>query len=178
MNSYDSSVHSFQSAMRLCVPHVLTLFFVLLNVAAFSLPFSAMLKPDFVLAAVFYWAVFRPTLMPPAATFALGLLMDLLSGTPAGFYALTYVAVHWIIRDQRRFLMGQPYMTMWTGYAIVCVATGIMQWLLFAAIQFTIPDILPLLFKTAMGIVTFPVLVLLLLASHRILPGLGKAAYP
>lgn len=164
--------------MRLCIPHFLTLAFVLLNVAAMSLPFSQMMKPDFVLVAVFYWAIFRPTLMPPVVTFGLGILVDVLAGVPAGFHALTYVTVHWIIRGQRRFLMGQPYLTVWLGYVFVCAAVSLLQWGVMAVLHLEIPAVLPMVLKTFTGIFVFPPLVLVLLLVHRLLPETKKAAFP
>ncbi len=171
MNSYSSSAGKLEAYLRLCIPHIATLFFILLNVSQLAIPFAQSLKPDFALMAVYYWAVYRPTLMPPAMTFVLGIILDFLTGSPAGFYALTYICAHWITRDQRRFLMGQPFITLWLGFSFVSFATSALQWCVFALAEFGFPDLLPVFLRFCASVFVFPAVVLMLLPVHRILPG-------
>jgi rod shape-determining protein MreD len=175
--NYASSAGKLEVYMRLCVPHMVTLVFLLLNVSAFTFPFARAMKPDFLLIAVYYWAIYRPTLMPPAAIFLLGITFDFLSGSPAGFYALTYVTAHWLTRNQRRFLMSQPFITLWLGFAFVALIAGLMQWGIFAVAEMTLPDIMPLCILFGASVFLFPLIVLLLFLIHRILPGMPQELF-
>ena len=168
---YTSSAGKLEAYMRLCVPHMITLVFLLLNVSAVTFSFAKAMKPDFLLIAVYYWAIYRPTLTPPAFIFLLGIALDFLSGAPTGFYALTYVTAHWITRNQRTFLMGQPFITLWLGFAFVALVAGMLQWGIYAITKMSLPGILPLGISFGASIFLFPPIVLPLFLIHRILPG-------
>ncbi len=171
MSSYTSSAGKLEVYMRLCVPHIITFVFLLLNISAVTFDIAQTLKPDFILIAVYYWAVYRPTLMLPAMIFVIGIIMDFLSGAPTGFYAMTYIAAHWITRDQRRFLMSQPFITVWLGFAFVSIAIGALQWVIYTIATMSLPEITPIILQLVSSICLFPLVVLTLFVAHRLLPG-------
>lgn len=156
--------------LRLCIPHVVTFLLVMLNLIATNVPMMQSMKPDFVLIAVYYWAVYRPALIPPAVVFVIGIFMDLLSGTYTGLYALTYISVQWLVRNQRRFLMGQPFFTLWLGFAAVCSVVEFLQWSVYALTQDVPPEIAPVLIQLGASVFMFPFIVLALFLVHRGLP--------
>ncbi len=95
-----------QSTARLAIPLILLGLMILLGLLSLPVPYAGSARPALVLMAVYYWAIYRPTLVPPFLCFAAGLLTDILSGMPLGLNALVLVIVQWIVRSQRRFLMG------------------------------------------------------------------------
>lgn len=155
---------------RLALPYVILALFMMINLI--NLPFSSTgaVKPYLIVSFIYYWAIYRPTIIPPLLCFLLGVLMDILSGTPIGLHAFIFVGVQWLIRDQRRFLMGQPYGTIWAVFGLVCVACGAWQWGLLGLTQLSWPSPLFGLISIAMSLVLFPFISLLLNAIHRILP--------
>jgi rod shape-determining protein MreD len=50
--------------------------------------------PLLALMPVYFWGLVRPDLMPVAAAFAVGLCQDLLSGSPPGFWTVSFVATY------------------------------------------------------------------------------------
>lgn len=171
MSNHPSSAGKPETYMRLCVPHVITFVFLLLNVSTLAFDWALALRPDFLLIAVYYWAVYRPTLMPPAIIFALGIIMDFLSGTPTGLFATTYITAHWITVDQRRFLMSQPFITLWLGFTVICLITSALQWLVYSLAETSMLAPGPLLLQAGSSAALFPLIVMLLFPVHRILPG-------
>ncbi len=163
--------------VRLFVPQALTFLLFLLNLTSFSFPVLGPLKPAFVLMAIYYWAIFRPTLIPPLAAFITGLLMDFLTGLPPGLNAFVLVAVQWVVRDQRRYLMGQTFGVVWLGFILICVAAGLTQWGIFGLLQFHWPPLVPVLAEIGLSVFLFPLVVLMLLAGHRMLPAVASKAY-
>lgn len=139
----------------------------LVNVA---LPYAGEIRPLFLLMAVYYWAVFRPTLIPPVMAFIWGVLFDVLAGFPIGMNALLLVFVQWIVRDQRLFLMGQSYGTLWLGFAVTVAGYSLAQWALFALMSFSLPDYKPAAAAGLLSVGLFPVVSLLLVSAHRLLP--------
>ncbi len=170
MIEQDLSFRKIENAGRLLVPQLLLLVLLLLNVV--NLPFlpTGVAKPLFVLMAVYYWAIYRPTLIPPYYCFSIGLLIDVLTGAPPGITALVLVLTQWIVQDQRRFLMGQPYSTIWAVFGLVCAISIFVQWTLHGLIQFHWSPILPVLSEALVSMLLFPFVTMLLVITHRMLP--------
>lgn len=64
---------------------------------------ALLLRPDFVLLLLIYWAVHQPLRMGMAAAWGLGLVMDVADGALLGQYALAYtVAIFFALALHRR----------------------------------------------------------------------------
>lgn len=161
---------SVDATLRLTVPFILLGFLFLLNVTALPVPYMGTVKPFLVLMPVYYWAIYRPTLMPPALCFAIGLLLDFLSAQALGVNAISFVLVQMIVRDQRRFLMAQPYITTWAVFAFVVLGVGLLQWGLYGLVNMAWGPLTPVLFSMAITVFLFPVITLFLVITHRLLP--------
>lgn len=155
---------------RLCLAHGVTFALFLLTLCSFSIPHTGQVRPFFLLMAIYYWSVFRPTLVPPSAAFLMGLMVDFLSSLPAGLTAGLLVAVQWIVRGQRRYLMGQSYVVLWTGFAMVSFGAAALQWGVFGLTRFDWPPVEPILAGAGLTVLMFPLVVVLLQRVHRLLP--------
>lgn len=142
----------------------------LLNLTSFSVAHTAEIKPFFILMAVYYWSVCRPTLIPPAAVFVIGVVVDVLSGLPVGLTAAILIVAQWLVRGQRRYLLGQSYAVLWTGFAITCAAAAFAQWGLFGLTRLVWPSPVPVAVSCGLGILLFAPVSFLLHQVHRILP--------
>jgi len=167
----DFSVKNIERTARLSLPFFALLALFMLNVTALPLP-SAMggLKPQLVLMFVYYWAIYRPTLVPPVLCFALGLLMDILAGLPLGMNALILLVVQWLVKDQRRFLMGQPYITIWAVFGLIAGLAASVQWALYGMARLHWAELMPLALGVTASLFLFPFVTMLLIAVHRVLP--------
>ena len=87
------------------------------------LPAASTLAPDIVLIAVFYWTVHRPDLMRLWTVFVIGLLSDVLSGTPLGVHPLVLVLVHAAIISQHKMFRG-AVVRRWCGGLLADRAGG------------------------------------------------------
>ena len=170
MISDSAFVETLGWTLRLLLAQIVVIFFLCLNVSSFSIPFAGDVRPHFLLAVVFYWAVYRPTLLPPWYVFVLGLLVDVLSGLPMGLNAFILIAVQWVVRLQRVYLMGQSFLGLWIGFSLTCFLAGSATWLLFGLAAQTIPPAGPALASAGMTILFFPVVSLCLVMVHKILP--------
>ena len=166
-----SEVHeSFDQIFRLCVPYGVILCLLLLNALAPSFLLAGSLEAPFMVMAIFYWSTYRPTLVPLWLVFFLGLFLDLLLGVPVGLNALIFVCVRWLVTDQRLFLTGQPFMIIWFGYVIVSALATFLQWALFGLFQFILVPIEQVAFSIIYGGALFPLICLILHATHKLLP--------
>lgn len=85
--------------------------------------------PLIALAGVYFWAVFRPELLPPYAVFGIGVSHDLVSGGPVGLWALTYLTVYAVALSQRGFLFTAPFIGLWLGFGVAALAAAIIAWM-------------------------------------------------
>lgn len=159
-----------QDLFRLSVAYAFIGFIFTLNTVALSFPVTGDIKPPLLLMVIYYWSIYRPTLLPPWFVFMLGALMDFISGWPVGLSALIYVAVHWLIADQRRFLMSQSFVMIWAGYAFVSVVAAFTQWVVFGLIQWNWTPFSPIWYSVFLGAALFPLFSVLLHLTHKILP--------
>lgn len=166
--AFDSD--SLQNGWRLGVAHGMILLLAVLDLISFSMPYAGNVRPFFLLVGVYYWAVYRPTLMPPWYVFALGLMTDILSGLPVGLSAFVLVCVQWIVRSQRLYLMGQSFLGMWMGFGVTCLIVAAMQIILFSVVTQSLPPVAPALASVGLSVCLFPAISLALVGTHRLLP--------
>lgn len=159
---------------RMIVPYVLILLLFLLNIVSLSYVFMGSVKAPFFLMAVYYWSVFRPGILPVWLVFIAGVLLDLLSGLPIGISAIVFLLVRWSIANQRKFLMAQPFMMMWSIFAAIAAMAGLLQWALFGLIHLNWTPLAPVGVSIALGIVLFPAVGTALHWSRKALPVTGS----
>lgn len=153
----------------------LLLMFALDNI---YLPWSAVsdIRPGFVLMAIYYWAIYRPALLPPLLIFVLALAMDVTSGTALGLHCLIYLPLFLFLRSQRRFLYEQPFFVVWLGFLGITAAVNIVSWFLIRvsaySFDFTLNNdvVMAIAYDIAGGLFLFPVVAFLLFFIHRLLP--------
>ncbi len=161
--------------LRNLVPVATTFAFVLIGQLPLPMPLLSDVAPAFALMSLYYWLVFRPDLMPYAATFGLGIVQDAVAGAPLGLYALVYLLVHALVLNQRRFIAGKPFWVFWSAFALVAPVAACASWLLASISRGTLltPD--TALVGLVMTIVLFPAVAWLLVHAQRHLVGMAEA---
>lgn len=159
-------------AGRSLAPFAVTVLLVLMGMVPLPIPAYAPVAPSFGLMAVYYWTIHRPDLLRPSAVFAIGLLQDLLSGTPLGLSALVLVSVHWTVLHQRRLFLASTFVLMWFGFALVVLGSGFLQWLVHSAFHATLLRIDTMLGQAVLTLALFPMFAWIFVRVHRaFLPG-------
>jgi rod shape-determining protein MreD len=159
--------------LRLVLAQGVILLFLLLTLVSFSMPHAGDFKPFFLLMAVYYWAIYRPTVMPVAYTFILGLVVDIMAGLNLGLTALLLIGAQIIVQRSRLFLMGQPFVMVWLGFAILCFSYAVALWLLISIASWEFAPLGALvqtLIAGGLSILLFPLASVILQAVHRLLP--------
>ncbi len=119
------------------------------------------------LAAVFFWTLYRPGLMPPWVVFGLGVLADLLSAAPLGVNALIFLLLHGGVMTQRRALAKQSFLIVWIGFALFAAALLTLNWGMRTLLSFTIQPVTPGLFECGVTIAAYPLLAWLFVRLER-----------
>lgn len=156
--------------LRNGLPFLLTAMLILLETVPLYIQHTAAIMPMLALASVYYWAVYRPDLMPPPLLFLLGLMQDLASDDIMGMQALTFVACYAVIDMQRRLFQGKGFVSLLFGFAIIACLSIFLQWLIVGLTQHANSPAINAVFVWLMSIAVFPLLAAGLLVVHRRLP--------
>jgi rod shape-determining protein MreD len=153
---------------RRLVPSITTLFFVLVSVVPLQIPGFAVVTPSFALMAVCHWSNYRPDLLPMSAVFALGLLLDLLNGTPyLGTSALTLLIARTAVLINRRHFVNRDFPVIWLGFLLLAGGTFAFTWAFVSLLNGHILGARPFLFQAVLTVACFPVGSYLLVRIHR-----------
>jgi rod shape-determining protein MreD len=118
--------------------------------------------------AICHWTVYRPDLLPPSGVFLIGILLDLLAGTPyVGLSALTLLVARGLILAARRHIVKQSFAIVWAGFAVVAAAVIGLEWLLIGGLNATLVGSRPFLFQIVVTVAAFPLVSYLLTQIQR-----------
>ena len=115
---------------RSITPFGLSLILLVLSVLPTHIPGYMQIAPILVLISIYHWAIYRPNLLPIFAVFILGLLQDLLLGTPVGLYILVFLTVYGVVLSQRRFFVSKSFTVYWFGFAVISMLASIESYFL------------------------------------------------
>jgi rod shape-determining protein MreD len=150
--------------VRLAIPGVSTAVLMVLAGAPTSLP-SPVLAVS--LACVAFWSIFRPAAMSPPVTFALGLLLDLLTLSPLGAGVLVLLVVHAVALRLRRFLARQSFMAVWLAFCVAAAVAAALHWGLHALLAFRMQPGAPAIHAALLAAGLYPVIALMLSRVHE-----------
>jgi len=86
--------HRLDVFARRLIPAALSFVLVLLTVVPLPFPGYGTIVPMLALGSVFFWAVHYPSLLPPVAVFAIGLVQDVLTGALFGAGAVVLLLAY------------------------------------------------------------------------------------
>ena len=106
-------------------------------------PFGLRLpEPVFAMVLAFAWAVIRPSVLAPFALLVVGLIMDVLWGSPLGLWSLALLIAHGVIFSVRSVLAGQNLAIMWAWYGAACVVAELAAFLLTQILAQAVPSLI------------------------------------
>jgi rod shape-determining protein MreD len=156
------------------VPVLASLFLALLTVLPVPIPGYAAVTPVFVLIGVYHWTIYRPELMPPIAIFALGLLVDLLTGAHhTGVTPLLLLLGRALLINGRRWFFGRVFPFVWMGFALMAAGTIGLLWGLNSALDRTVFDASASAFRWVLTVAAFPAASYVLTRLQRLIVSAG-----
>lgn len=144
--------------VRHLVPVGVTLVLLLLTAIPTRIPGLSGIIPMLPLMGVYYWAIYRPDLLPAWSAFLVGLLYDIIGGTPLGVNALVLLSVQGIAAGQRRFFLGKSFMVAWWAFGLLAAAAAGATWLLVTVLYGRALDASPVIFDYLLTMGLFPLL--------------------
>lgn len=146
---------------RLLMPGAVLLFFVLLTLAPLRVPYVSDVLPLLPALAVFQFSLATPERLPGPLLLTMGVLLDLLlggPGAPVGVSALGFVLIRATVVNNRRYLVGVPFLFQWIGFCLLTMGYVIVVWVFSALFTWTSLDPGPALGQYLVMVVAYPVL--------------------
>ena len=123
-------------------------------------------RPMFLVAAIYYWALFRPAFLGILGIFIIGFLYDLILGLSLGLTSILLIGVYMITERQRVVLLRQPFTILWGGFSLLTACASLFKWTLSSLISFDFLHPGFFMLEFALTVVSFPVIVLILKAGN------------
>ncbi len=144
--------------LRGSIPFWISLVLILLSVVPLRISGFATVTPSFLMISVFYWSLHRPYLLPAPVVFFLGLIFDILTGTPMGLTSLMLLVVHGVAMTQRQVFVGKAFVLSWWGFLLIGAGISVFSWLVACLLELTFIPILPVLVQFGLTVLFFPLL--------------------
>lgn len=155
---------------RILSPSLATLLLLLLCIVPVPAPGLSQVMPGFVLISVYYWAIYRPDVLPMLFVFLVGFLHDALAGGAFGVHTLTYLVAYVLVSSQRRVFYAKSFGVVWWGFMLVAAGAGMLNWLTVSILTEGPIAPWPVFFSYLMTIALYPPVVRMLIAVHKTLP--------
>lgn len=163
--------------MNPALPALSVLLAVLATAVPWGLPGEAtFIPPMVVMLMVFCWRALPGTVFPPYLALLLGLLADILSGGPLGFWALMALIAAIAGGRTASLADSQDRNRLWVVWAGVAVSIGVLSWLLGSLYFLLWIHVWPIAFGALASILLFPAVLhgLLWIKRGRLSPKLYR----
>jgi rod shape-determining protein MreD len=114
-------------------------------------------KPAFFLIGLYGALLLRPHFMPQWAVFIYGFLYDCLYGMPIGVYIFIMLGISLIIDSGRRYLQGQSWPVIWSGFILTYGAVLILEIIIFWLFYNVPMDASGVAGRLLMSAISFPI---------------------
>lgn len=149
------------------LPVATTLLAAVISVLPLQIPGYPALTPVFTLMAAYHWTIYRPDLLPPLALFAIGLIEDLLAGSPIGVNALLLLLTRVAVLGYRRFFVNRNFPFVWTGFTLLTALAMLGLWGVHCVLDLSLLDFRMAVIRAALTIAMFPVASFMLGRAQR-----------
>jgi rod shape-determining protein MreD len=125
------------------------------------------IMPAWPLMAIFLWSGMRPRFMPPVIIFLIGLTQDLLTQSPLGVWAFSYMAAIALTRFRGDDGMPRDLPPIWLRFCLAMGAASLIAFGLGAWAVDGLPDWRKLLIESLSSILMFPLIAFVSLRRRR-----------
>jgi len=161
--------------LRALVPFATGLIAVLIDVAPLIGTGPIGLSSFATLCAVYFWSLYRPDLLTPAAAFLVGLVYDGLAGLPLGLTSLALLLVRSLMVTQQRFFLARSFPVIWCCFVLLAPVVEIARWALACLWWGHLFALQPALLELLVTVALYPPASWLLSRLHNQIPRLIHA---
>lgn len=112
--------------------------------------------PILPLIPVFYWGMTHAREMPYWFVFAIGLIMDAITGLPLGLSSLLYVFFLMMLHAQRKYIHKEGFLIKWGYFALLLGVTCTLNWAALTTFNARSEAFLPAFLQWLMTVCCYP----------------------
>lgn len=144
--------------IKMVIPFLSVLFLIIIMVLPYNMPLIGDIMPFLTLIGVYYWSVFKPELLPVGVVFVLGLLQDILLGSPLGLSSLLLVVVQQFIFFQGRQFLERDFLFNWFVFVMLVIGFGFLSWAITSLYFKVFLDYLGVIGQILLTIAFYPII--------------------
>ena len=148
-----------ETGLRSTVPSLGTFVLVLICVLPYGIPNLDKVMPLLPIISIYFWSVHRPDLAFVTGHFVIGLIQDILVGTPMGFSAAMFVGVHAAVHYQRRFFYGKTFIVLWASFSLLMCFVSFLSFVIISVYSLSLVTFPPVILQLVLTIACYPILV-------------------
>ncbi|HPF45523.1 MAG: rod shape-determining protein MreD [Alphaproteobacteria bacterium] len=160
MSISQSNEKSF--GLKSVIPFFTVVFLIILMVLPYNMPLISDIMPYLTLIGVYYWSVFKPEYMPVSVVFAIGILQDILLGSPLGLTSLLLVVVQQFIFFQGRRFLERDFLFNWFVFVMIVIGFGTLTWIIVSLYFRVFLDYIGIIGQILLTIAFYPLITWLL----------------
>jgi rod shape-determining protein MreD len=131
------------------------------------LPGQAGLRPDYAMACVYFWSLYRPASLPAPLVAAAGLLLDLLGLSPLGLWAVLLLLLQGATLLLRRRLLPLSFILNWLIFSGFAALAAALAWLAQSLLGLSPLPGQPVAAEILLACGGYPALAALFIRAHR-----------
>ena len=116
-------------------PLLITLLLFIIYITPKHLWGIGYIMPPLPLIAIFYWGRFGTSEMPYWFVFAIGLLMDAMTGTHLGLSPILYLLFIAILHAQSKYIHKEGFVIIWGYFMLLLAGISFLQWLIISSLS-------------------------------------------
>ena len=153
------------------VPSLVLFLAVLIAAVPWALPAAAaFILPLLQIIFIFALTMRQDRELPAVSVFAAGLLMDVLTAGPLGYWAIIFLLTHTLAGMYSRRAKHKRFANMWLAFAATAAVAALFGWALASIYFVRIIDWQPMIIGGAASIVLFPLVAWPLRRSLGLVP--------
>lgn len=121
-------------------------------------PLGPVPTPLLPVMTIYFWTIVRPSLMPAPAVFLAGLVLDLLTAVPLGFWPLSFLAASGAARILRPYMLGAVIWRRLAGVAGAVTAAALAGLIALGAADRPIAPTWLQLLQLFLTVLTYPII--------------------
>ncbi|HAK97709.1 MAG: rod shape-determining protein MreD [Rhizobiales bacterium TMED249] len=140
-------------------PSVLPIIIAVLSILIPKVPvghlFDVVPAPGLILIVIFFWSLVDPDRFSIYLIFFLGLLEDILTGTPLGMWSLILILLHYFVASQGTTLLTRGKITKWAVFSLFSLFSYLLAYFLIWQVHGSVPAFKVILVPFILTVICF-----------------------
>ena len=155
-------------SIKFIIPFLTILFLIIMMVLPYQFKIIDNSMPFLSLIGVYYWSVFKKDLLSISAIFVLGIIQDIILGSPLGLTSLLLIIAQQFIFFQGRNFLERRFLFNFFIFILMIISFGFLSWGISSLYVSAFLGYWEVILQILLTIAFYPIIILILnLATKR-----------